>query len=138
MGVEIDLTYNGDLHCTAVHGPSGVVLQTDAPVDNGGRGESFSPTDLVATALGACVSTIMGIMAKRQNLDISGMTVHVVKDMVADPVRRIGTLTVTVTLPAGSKLTDHDYSLLQKAANHCPVAQTLHPDTKVTIEYKRA
>lgn len=135
MAVEIDITYEGDLHCIATHGPSGETLRTDAPVDNGGRGELFSPTDLLATALGACLVTIMGIVAKRIDLDIAGTRVHVVKEMVADPVRRVGSLTVTVTLPPGRAISLPDRDRLEHAANLCPVKQSLHPDTRVDIRF---
>lgn len=135
MSVIIDLVYEGDLHCSAVHVPSGKTLATDAPVDNGGKGETFSPTDLVATALGACVVTIMGIVAKKNNILIDGAKVRVSKDMVSDPVRRIGSLSVTVTLPKGSQFSEMDRQKLENAAKVCPVKQSLHPDTKVEIEW---
>ena len=137
MGVEIDVVYEGQLRCTATHGPSKRQLQTDAPVDNHGRGESFSPTDLVGTALGACFMTIMGIVAERNGLDIAGTRTHVVKDMVQEPVRRIGQLTVTVTVPAdkAAKLTATDRTKLETAAKHCPVHQSLHPDIKIPVEF---
>lgn len=135
MSVTIDLVYEGDLHCLATHVPSGKTLATDAPVDNGGKGETFSPTDLVATALGSCVVTIMGIVAKKNNLSIDGAKVRVVKEMMSDPVRRIGSLAVTVTLPAGCRLSDSDRQKLENAAKVCPVKQSLHSDTKVSIEW---
>src|SRR5689334_23716500 len=110
MAVEIDLVYEGQLRCRATHGPSKAQLTTDAPVDNHGKGESFSPTDLVATALGSCVMTLMGIVAERNKLDIVGTKVHVVKEMIQQPVRRIGSLKVTVTVPAdkAARLTQVD------------------------------
>ena len=80
------------MHCRATHGPSGQSFDTDAPTDNGGQGEAFSPTDLVATALGACLTTVMGIVATREGLDLDGTRVRVVKEMTSDPVRRIGAL----------------------------------------------
>src|SRR4029077_9228486 len=98
--VEIYILSQGGLRCTARHAPSGSTLQSDAPVDNHGKGESFSPTDLLATALGTCIMTIMGIIAERHKLDIAGSRVHVAKDMTQEPVRRIGELRVTVTVPA--------------------------------------
>jgi Predicted redox protein, regulator of disulfide bond formation len=94
--VKIDLRYAGGLRCAATHGPSGQTLQTDAPVDNHGRGESFSPTDLVATALGACMATIMGIAAERHEIDLRGMQIEVLKGMSADLPRRIAQLTTTI------------------------------------------
>ncbi len=135
MSVEIDAVYEGNLHCSAKHKPSGQELSTDAPVDNGGKGESFSPTDLVATALGSCVLTILGIVAKRDNLNIEGTKVHVVKEMVSDPVRRIGSLQVTVTFPRGVSLTSNERQKLESAAKVCPVKQSLHPDVHETIQF---
>lgn len=136
MPVEVNIRYEGDLHCRAVHGPSGMELITDAPVDNGGRGGAFSPTDLVATALGSCMLTIMGLFAKNNNLDIEGTNVRVVKDMVADPVRRIGSLAVTVTVPGGIKLSDAEKQKLQKAADTCPVKKSLHPDVQISVAFE--
>ena len=92
--VEIQILYEGGLRTRAVHGPSATALLTDAPVDNHGKGESFSPTDLVATALGACMLTVMGIVAARHGWDMRGSCVRVVKSMVSEPVRRIGKLEV--------------------------------------------
>src|ERR1041384_6865382 len=102
MAVEINIVYEGQLRCAATHGPSQAKLITDAPVDNHGKGESFSPTDLVATALGVCMATVMGIYAQRHDIDLRGMKVTVGKEMVQAPVRRIARLTceITVTLPA--------------------------------------
>jgi putative redox protein len=137
MSVEIDIVYEGQLRCVATHGPSGVTLTTDAPVDNQGRGESFSPTDLVGTALGSCLLTIMGIVAQRGNLDITGTRIHVVKEMVQQPVRRIGQLAVTITIPAdkAAKLSASDRSKLETAARACPVHQSIHPDVQMPIEF---
>lgn len=135
MSVVIEEVYEGGLHCKAVHGPSGNELVTDAPTDNGGKGEAFSPTDLVATALGACILTVMGLMAKRHDMNIDGTKVRVVKEMTATPVRRIGELHVTVSFPKDHQLSETDLDRLKHAASVCPVKQSLHPDTKVTIEY---
>ena len=135
MGVEIDVTYEGDLHCTAAHGPSKQRLMTDAPVDNGGRGEAFSPTDLVATGLGTCTATIMGLAAKRHGWDVAGARVHVVKEMTAAGTRRIASLKATVTLPQTARLSEADRKRLEQAVKSCPVQQSLHPDVKVTMEF---
>src|ERR1700760_4476107 len=97
--VAIQLEYQGELHSKAVHGPSGTELNTDAPKDNQGRGESFSPTDLVATALGTCMLTVMGIMARTLNLDIAGTTARVEKEMTAAAPRRIERLAVKIHVP---------------------------------------
>jgi putative redox protein len=137
MAVEIDLLYEGQLRCRATHGPSKTQLVTDAPVDNHGKGESFSPTDLVATALGSCMATLMGIVAERNRLDIAGTRVHVVKEMIQDPARRIGTLRVTIRVPAekGARLSVEDRKKLETAALHCPVHKSLHPDINTPIEF---
>src|SRR5215213_4203972 len=97
--VEITVAYEGQLRCVATHAPSKNTLLTDAPLDNMGKGESFSPTDLVATALATCVLTTMGIVAQRHNLDMSGATARVTKEMVTTPLRRIGRLALHVHVP---------------------------------------
>jgi putative redox protein len=135
MAVEIDITYQGALRCSAIHGPSQVTLQTDAPVDNGGKGQDFSPTDLVATGLGTCMATIVGKVAERNGLPIAGLQVHVAKNMVADPVRRIGSLIVRLTFPKGGSLSSTDRAKLEAAAKTCPVKQSLHPDIKIETEF---
>jgi putative redox protein len=137
MSVEIEIVYEGQLRCQATHAPSKTKLITDAPVDNHGKGESFSPTDLVATALGTCMMTLMGIIADRHKLDIAGTRVHVVKDMVQEPVRRIGALRVTIRVPAdkGARLSADDRKKLETAALQCPVHKSLHPDIETPIEF---
>ncbi|NRA94907.1 MAG: OsmC family protein [Planctomycetes bacterium] len=131
--VEIDVVYEGDLHAEARHGPSGATLTTDAPKDNEGRGESFSPTDLVATALGTCMITIMGIAARRKSLALEGARVRVKKLMTMDPVRRIGKLEVVFDLPAS--LSDADRDVLERAALACPVHKSLHPDMEIPVAF---
>jgi putative redox protein len=135
MAVEIDISYEGGLHCAAEHGPSKQTLSTDAPLDNGGKGAAFSPTDLVATALGTCMATTMGLVAQRNNLDIAGLQIHVIKDMVADPVRRIGSLTTRLVFPKGKNFTADDRAKLEVAAKACPVKRSLHPDVKLPVEF---
>jgi len=129
--VAIEVVYLGQLRCQAQHMPSGTRLITDAPVDNHGRGESFSPTDLVATALGTCMLTIMGIVAERDGLDLSGTTVTVAKEMVISPVRRIGRLSVDIHVPAA--LSEQDQQRLKTAALTCPVHKSLHPDIEAPV-----
>jgi putative redox protein len=131
--VAIQIAYQGDLHCKAVHGPSGTELTTDAPKDNQGRGESFSPTDLVATALGGCILSVMGILARTLKVDITGTTANVEKEMTSTQPRMIASLTVRVHVP-------HDISLdnqikFERAAHTCPVHKSLHPDVKAPIEF---
>src|ERR1700722_2392773 len=124
--VEIGIVYEGDLRCRATHGPSGSTLATDAPTDNMGRGEAFSPTDLVATALGTCMMTIMGIAARNMSVDLRGATATVTKEMSASPPRRISRLAVTISVPGD--FTDEQKQKLQNAAMTCPVHKSLHPD----------
>ena len=131
--VSIHITYQGDLHCEAVHGPSGTTLATDAPKDNMGKGESFSPTDLVATALGSCIMTVMGIAARSLNVDLKGATVEVEKHMIATPVRRIGKLPVIVRVPV--RVSDEQREKLEHAALTCPVHQSLHPDIESPVQF---
>jgi putative redox protein len=135
MSVEMDIEYEGQLHCRATHGLSGQTLSTDAPLDNGGKGEAFSPTDLVGVALGTCVLTLMGIAAQRQNLDITGTRVHAVKEMAATPLRRVGSITMTVTLPKGSAYSEADRKRLEHAARTCPVKESLHPDVNIEMKF---
>jgi putative redox protein len=130
--VRINLAYEGELRCRATHEPSGATLATDAPVDNQGRGQSFSPTDLVATGLASCMMTIMGIAAKRLNVDLTGMTASVTKDMTPPP-RRIARLAVNIHVPA--KLSDEQKTKLREAAMTCPVHKSLHPDVAAPVEF---
>ncbi len=132
--VTMNIVYQGELRCEAMHGPSDTRLFTDAPVDNHGRGESFSPTDLVATALGSCMLTIMGITADKRQMDIRGTTVRVEKTMVKDPMRRIGTLTVHFQV-TGS-VTEEDKAALEHAALTCPVHHSLHPDIAIELAWQ--
>ena len=131
--VEIDISYKGTLRCTATHGPSGTTINTDAPKDNMGKGESFSPTDLVATALATCMVTTMGISAQRHNIDMAGTTANVQKEMVTAPLRRIGKLTVEITVP--TKLSQDDEQRLRHAALACPVHKSLHPDVQIPVTF---
>ena len=131
--VQIRIDYEGGLHCKAVHGPSGNILVTDAPVDNNGRGEAFSPTDLVATALGVCMATVMGIIADRKSVSLEGLRLDVRKFMTTQGPRRIARLEVDLSVPLAS---DHpERKLLENAALGCPVHQSLHPDIEVDIRW---
>ena len=131
--VTITATYQGDLCCTAVHGPSGAKLQTDAPKDNEGLGRFFSPTDLVATALGTCMATVMGILAERHAIDLRGMRVTVKKEMVQTPVRRIGRLTTEIHVPLPA---DHPHrEMLERSVHSCPVHASLHPDVAKPVTF---
>lgn len=131
--VEIEILYEGDLHCSAVHLPSGNTLVTDAPLDNNGRGEAFSPTDLMATALGSCMTTVIGIVAKRKELAIEGMMVNVRKFMSDDQPRRIKRLELDLQIPLPASHSDR--KLLESAARGCPVHQSIHPDIEVVMNW---
>ena len=131
--VKISIAYHGNLRCEAVHGPSNNKLLTDAPVDNHGKGESFSPTDLVATALGTCMATVMGIYAQQHEIDLRGMTVTVGKEMTQVPVRRIARLTCEITMPLPD--THPRREALERAALTCPVHQSLHPDVEKPVTF---
>jgi putative redox protein len=131
--VEIWIDYEGQLRCDSKHMPSGTKLATDAPVDNQGRGESFSPTDLVATALGSCMATIMGITASHKNIDLGGMRIIVQKHMSPGLPRRIDRLDLEIFMPV---VENHpDKKVLQSAALSCPVQHSIHPNIKVDIQW---
>jgi putative redox protein len=131
--VAIQFEYQGDLHCTAVHGPSATELTTDAPTDNQGRGETISPTDLVATALGTCMLTVMGIMARTLQIDIAGTTATVEKEMTASAPRMIESLAVKIHVPHA--VTPENQQKLERAAHTCPVHKSLHPDVHTPIDF---
>src|SRR5579875_1746062 len=131
--VCIEIKYEGDLHCQAVHGPSGTALTTDAPRDNQGRGESFSPTDLVATALGSCMLTVMGIAARTLGVDITGASASVEKHMATSGVRRIARLVVVIHMPPG--ISTENREKLERAAHTCPVHQSLHPEVEISVSF---
>lgn len=134
MAVEITGKYIGNLAQEMTHGPSGAVLKTVPPVDNQGDGSSFSPTDLVATALAACMTTLISIVGERDGLDLTGLSVHVEKHMAGSP-RRISALPSRIRMPAG--LTSQQRKKLENAALTCPVHMSLHPDIEreVVFEY---
>ncbi|WP_375418857.1 OsmC family protein [uncultured Hymenobacter sp.] len=126
--------YAGQLRTEATHVASGNLIQTDAPLDNHGRGEAFSPTDLVATALGACMMTVMGIVAERHRLDLTGSTFALTKHMTAESPRRIAQLDVQFQLPAA--LAPADRALLERTARTCPVALSLNPEIRQQVQFE--
>jgi putative redox protein len=134
--VDIYVQYEGDLHCRAQHGPSSATLVTDAPVDNQGRGASFSPTDLVATGLGTCMATVMGILAKKSGYQLEGTRVHVKKTMTATLPRRIAELAVEVTLPpSATRSVAGARAEFERVADHCPVRLSLLDAIAVPTRY---
>jgi len=131
--VTITSTYDGGLRCSSTHGPSGQTLVTDAPVDNHGKGESFSPTDLVAAAVANCMLTVMGIAAERHGVDLKGTHVVIGKEMSADTPRRIVALRSVMTIPLA---VDHPQrALLEAAAKACPVKQSLSKEIDSSVEF---
>jgi len=120
---QINSSYSGDLRCASLHAPSGSALETDAPTDNQGKGERFSPTDLVATALSTCILTIMGIVAERHDWDLKGCTARVEKVMTSEAPRKIAQLEVWIELPA--HLDEKARKILRKAAENCPAKLSL-------------
>ena len=124
--VEIEINYDGELRCSAKHGLSGAIIETDAPIDNHGRGEAFSPTDLCASSLGVCMLTILGIVAKDHEVDIGDVRGRVIKEMSSDLPRRIVKITIEIKVPLPA---DHPKrELIEQAAMSCPVHFSLHPD----------
>ena len=132
--VEAVIRYEGALRCRAVHGPSGSGIETDAPVDNMGKGERFSPTDLVGTALASCVLTTMGIVAQRKGIELAGAVATVRKVMTAEAPRRIARLELEVVVPLDPGHAER--GLLEAAAHGCPVRRSLHPDVVVEESYR--
>lgn len=130
-GIKIE--YLGELSTRCVLSDTGAEIVTDAPKDNFGKGQMFSPTDLVAAALGSCVLTLIGIVAKKLSVDVSGMSVTVEKEMAAKPVRRIGKIVVHVRIPG--PFTEDIKQKLEKAGRECPVHHSLHPDTMQEIHF---
>jgi putative redox protein len=123
--VEIQIAYHGQLRCDAKHGPSGMRLTTDAPLDNKGKGEAFSPTDLLATALGTCMLTTMAIRTMDRAYPLDESTISVKKHMTQAPPRRIELLEVSIRVPHGDEIDAEGRELLAHAAHHCPVRLSL-------------
>ena len=134
MSITSKVTYLGGLRTEAVHLQSGNKIFTDAPKDNHGKGEAFSPTDLVATALACCMISVMGILSLKEGITKSdGAMAEVTKVMYTDP-RRIGEIHISITMPANN-FTDKEKKMYEHAAYTCPVAKSLHPDLKQVIEF---
>lgn len=131
--ITLTSVYKGTLRTENTHTRSGQLVITDAPVDNKGKGEAFSPTDLVCTALSSCMLTTMGILADRENIDMTGMTTEVVKIMGSNP-RKIAEIQVKLSHP-GLKATAEQIDQLKHAANTCPVALSLHDSVKQTVTF---
>ena len=129
--VQMTIIYDGELRCTARHGPSGSDFETDAPADNHGKAERVSPTDLVGAALGTCVATTLGIVAQQKGWDLKGLRVQVGKEISADAPRRISKLSLEMWMPI--QLTGDDRAQVEKIAASNPVRRTLHPDVEIPV-----
>lgn len=129
------VVYNGDLRTTCTHLKSGSNFETDAPTDNNGKGERFSPTDLMATSLATCMVTVMGIKARTMGFDLNDIKIEVLKVMKADP-RRVGGIELTFHIPDSLKNTDDKTkTILRHTAETCPVAKSIHPDIDIKIDW---
>jgi putative redox protein len=131
--VQQNITYLGELRCEAIHGPSSVHLITDAPTDNHGKGESFSPTDLVVTALATCIITTSGMVAQREKIKLEGTKIYAEKHMSTDSLRRIVKVVLRFDMPIG--IPSNFRSKLKTIAATCPVKQSLHPDVVIDSEF---
>jgi putative redox protein len=133
--VQIEVAYLGELRCSAQHGPSGMTLTTDAPVDNQGRGQAFSPTDLVATALGTCMLTLMGMRGRERGASLAGTQLSVKKHMTVAGPRRITRLEVSIRVPRGAALALPDREALEHAARTCPVRLSILEAIEVPLSF---
>ena len=131
--VKTTTVYEGDLHCSVTHEPSGRTMATDAPVDNQGRGESFSPTDLMGAALGSCMATTIGIKARQKGIAVEGLKIEVSKEMTSSGLRRIARLSTEIWLPV-ARSADPD-GLLERSALTCPVRASLHPEIEKPVVF---
>ncbi len=132
--IKINVKYLGDLHCQVTHGPSGQSFITDAPVDNNGKGEFISPTDLAAASIGSCIATIMAIKARDMAIDIKGLEIDVTKEMEQLPYRRIKKLTVEITFPI--RLDEKQLKIMTNVVNTCPVTRSLKEEVEVVPIFK--
>lgn len=128
------IIYKGALRTEATHLQSGTGIETDAPLDNQGKGERFSPTDLLATSLGSCMMTIMGIKARDMQVNLEGMQIDITKIMKADP-RRVGGIKVNFTFPESLHTDQKQKTILENAAMTCPVAKSIHPDIELDVTF---
>ncbi len=126
--------YKGDLRCECTHLQSGTQIETDAPTDNRGKGERFSPTDTICMGLATCMITTMGIKAADMGIDLRNTSIDVTKHMYADP-RRIGKIEVVLHLPAAAVPEEKDRTILERTGDNCPVIKSLHPDLIIAAEY---
>jgi len=128
------IIYTGNLRCKCTHIQSGTIIETDAPTDNRGKGEKFSPTDTLCVALATCIVTTMGIKAMDMGIELAGTSMEVTKHMLSEP-RRVGKVDVKLSFPKTLQLEEKDRIILQRTGDNCPVAKSLHPNLELNIEY---
>ena len=128
------IIYQGNFRCQAIHVQSGITIETDAPTDNKGKGEKFSPTDLLCVSLATCIITTMAIKAEELNIDLLNTTLEVTKNMMGNP-RRIGGVDIKIVFPSDLSLQSNIKNTLEEVGNNCPVARSLNPDLKLNILY---
>lgn len=129
-----NVIYKGSLRCEATHLQSGSMIETDAPTDNKGKGERFSPTDMLCVSLATCIVTTMGIKGIDMDIDLTNTSVEVTKHMLPDP-RRVAKIEVKLNMPSALQLDEKDKTILERVGNNCPVTKSLHPDMQVEIQY---
>ncbi len=135
MSTKFDVLYEGDLRCKVIHCPSGKTIATDVPEDLGGQNSSFSATDLVASGVASCILTTMVMYARRRGIDLSGLKAHATKEMVSEPVRRIGTIKISILMPPGISLAPQDRQKIENVAHMCPAKRSLLPEVNVQMEF---
>jgi len=128
------IIYKGDLRCECTHLQSGTLIETDAPTDNRGKGERFSPTDTLCIALATCIVTTMALKANDMNINLAGTKIDVTKHMIADP-RRIGKIDIVLHFDSILHLEEKDKTILKRVGDNCPVAKSLHPNLEIDITY---
>ena len=128
------IIYKGQFRCECTHLQSGTIIETDAPTDNRGKGERFSPTDTVCVALATCIITTMALKATDMQIELANTSIAVTKHMLSDP-RRIGKIDIILHFPASLALSEKDRTILQRVGDNCPVTKSLHPDLQLNIEY---
>ena len=129
------IVYKGQLRCECTHLQSGTMIETDAPTDNRGKGERFSPTDTLCVALATCIVTTMALKATDMHIELANTSIAVTKHMLSDP-RRIGKIEVVLDIPGSVQANEKDRLILQRVGDNCPVAKSLHPDLDVMIKYR--
>ena len=129
------VVYKGHLRCQCTHLQSGTIIETDAPTDNRGKGERFSPTDTLCVALATCIVTTMALKANDMKINLADTKIDITKHMLSDP-RRIGKIEVILNFPSSLNLDEKDKTILKRVGDNCPVAKSLHPDLEVNIEYR--